>query len=150
MSLSERMQERAAELQREQTEKFDLPGWRDMLAVELKPLGFTTIRNLQRKNERERNETTREVYNMADQIIAATVGFHEVDGSKETPIEDTWVTLAKRLPDCPDGATPRQALLFLLDGDKWVHFLYIKWMEWASTVQPEVEKEVEQDFAQTG
>lgn len=150
MSLAARMQARAEELQKQKTEVFTLPGWRDMLAVELKPLGFTAIDRINRRNERERNETTRKLYNMADQIIAATMGFFEVNKDDREPIEDTWISLANRLPDAPDGLTPRQALLFLLGGDKFVHVLFLEWQAWALELQDEVDEEVEGDFDQTG
>lgn len=149
MSLSDRMEARAAELQGEQTETFDLPGWEGIIAIELKSLGYGAIRTIQKRNERERNATMREVYNMADQIIAATMGFKEVKGSEETPIEDSWITLAQRRKDCPDGATPRIALLFLLDGDKRVHYLYTQWIAWASGITADIEEEVGRDFSRT-
>lgn len=150
MSLASRMQARAAELQKQRTEVFTIPGWRTLLAVELKPLGFTAMDRINSRNERERNETTRKLYNMADQIIAATMGFFEVHGDDREPIEDTWVSLASRLPDAPDGMTPRQALLFLLGGDQFAHVLFLEWQAWALELQDEVDEEVERDFGRTG
>ena len=150
-SLAERMAARSEQLSKQTTGRFPLPGWEDILEVELRALGYKALRRSLTANERIRDEATREIYAMADQVLTATVAFWEVpaNGGEPRQLDDTWQSLAGRLPDCPDGATPRQALLFLV-GDKRIHFLIQEWGEWAKNADKQVEDEVQQDFAVTG
>jgi hypothetical protein len=151
-SLQARMEAHAEELRRDVTEKFPIPGWETMLMVELKRLGYKRIRALQKRNERVREPSIRELYSMCDQIIAATVGFHEVleNGEETREIEETWVSLAHNLPDCPDQITERQAVLFLTGDDKRIHFLAAEWGEWSRAGDSEEAEEVRADFVSTG
>jgi hypothetical protein len=151
-SLASRMAARSEELARQTTVRFPIPGWEDILEVELRSLGYKTLRRAISANERIRDQGTREMYAMADQILMATVAFWEVpsNGTGEAKqMDETWESLAKRLPNCPDAATPRQALLFLV-GDKRLHFLVGDWGEWAKNADKGVEDEVQQDFGVTG
>jgi hypothetical protein len=148
-SLSERMQAAADQLEKQTTEVFDLPRFFGVLAVELRALGYKAVRKVQQRNGKVRDDATRELYNMADQIILATEQFLEVTGDNQTPISDTWVDLARRMPDCPEAPTPRQALLFLLEGDKRLHLLFGEWVSWMATVRTDIDGEVERDFAKT-
>jgi hypothetical protein len=151
-SLRSRMEAHAEELRKDVTEKFLIPGWESMLLVELKRLGYKRIRALQKRNERIRDPGTRELYSMCDQIVDATVGFHEVlpnGAARELP-DDTWVTLARNVPNCPDEITPRQAILFLTGDDKRVHFLASEWGEWSRAGDTDEAEEVRADFVSTG
>jgi hypothetical protein len=150
-SLSGRMERRAQAIELQSTERFAIPGWEGILEVELKALGFTTIRKTQERNQRIREVAKRELYSLADQLLKATVGFWEVaeDGSGVTAINDDWTSLARRLPNCPDGVTPRQALLLLI-GEKRIHFLVADWSEWARATQSESQEDLQRDFAPTG
>lgn len=149
-SLSARMAARAEYLQAHQTEIFPLPGWEDLIGVELRALGYEAIRQVQMRNERVRHEPTRELYNLADQVALATVGLHEVvAGGQYEPIDDSWVALAQRLPDAPPDLTTRKAILFLV-GDKRLPFLVGDWGEWARTVGVGVDEDVARDFEMTG
>ncbi len=147
-SLSDRMAARAEYLAQHQTEKFTIPGYEGVLEVELRLLGYKTIRKTIARNEKIRDTGERELISMADQIVRATVGFFEVDGEERRPIEDSWMTLANRMPLAPDEMTPRKAIMFLV-GDR-LHFLVEDFADWARTVRPEVDEEVMSDFGPTG
>jgi hypothetical protein len=151
-SLSSRMAQRQEELNANETERFPLPGWDDMLEVELRALGYRAIRKTMEDNSRIRDEATRELCSFADQLVKATVGFHEIPegGGKSQPIEDDWVDLARRAPNCPTrNLTPRVAVLFLV-GEKRIHFLVQDWAKWAKTVRKDVDRAVMEDFEGTG
>jgi hypothetical protein len=150
-SLQARMEAHAEELRKDVTEKFPIPGWESMLMVEMKRLGFKRIRALQKRNEKIRDPALRDLYSLCDQVLAATVAFHEIDGenTKELPNDD-WVTLAQNLPDCPDEITPRQAILFLTGDDKRIHFLAMEWGEWSRAGDSDEAEEVRSDFVSTG
>lgn len=148
-SLSSRMANRHEQLAKNTTEVFPIPGWEDMLAVELRVLPYSTIRKVGQRNEKIRDEVLQELYSIADQLVIATEGFYELDGEQRIPLDDDWVSLAKRLPDCPDEATARQAILFLV-GEQRIHFLASEWLEWARNTHGDIEKEVSQDFGTTG
>jgi hypothetical protein len=151
-SLQARMEAHAEHLRNDVTELFPVPGWESMLMVELKRLGYKRIRALQKRNERVRDAATRELYSMCDQIITATVGFHEVldNGDTQELPDDTWITLAQNVPGCPDEITPRQAILFLTGDDKRVHFLAAEWGEWSRAGEADETEEVRADFVSTG
>ncbi|CAB4197431.1 hypothetical protein UFOVP1313_12 [uncultured Caudovirales phage] len=148
-SLAGRMASRQEELARNSTEVFPLPGWEDMLGVELRVLSYSTIRKIGQRNEKVRDEVQQELNNIVDQLITATEGFVEVDGEKVTPIEESWVSLANKLPHAPDDMTARQAILFLV-GDKRIHFLAADWMQWSRASAHDLDKEVGSDFDLTG
>lgn len=149
-ALSDRMAVRADQLEKNQTEWFPIPGYEDVLEVELRALGYKTIRATIRRNEKIRDPDVQEVVSMADQIAKATVGFREVlPGGKTRQIDDDWVRLAKRLPNCPDDVDTRRAVLFLVT-DKRIAFLVQDWAEWARSVRKDVDEEVAADFAVTG
>jgi hypothetical protein len=149
-SLANRMAKRKDQLERDTTEWFPIPGYEGLLEVEMRALGFTKIREVQKRNEKVRDEGLQELYNLADQIAQATEGFRAIDnGQVEALPTESWRTLARRLPDCPETPTTRQAILFLI-GEKRIHFLVQDWSQWARTVRPDIEEEVVQDFGKTG
>lgn len=148
-SLSERMAARADVLEQQQTDWFPIPGWEGLLEVELRALGYKSIRATIERNKRVRDIGTRELYSLADQIAKATVGFREVEGEKTKGISDDWVSLARRLPNAPDDLNTRKAILFLV-GDKRLHFLVEEWGEWARSIRKDVDEEVSSDFGGTG
>jgi hypothetical protein len=148
-SLSVRMERRHEELSRQQTEKFPLPGWEDLLEVELRPLGMRAATKIVQRNQRTRDEATRSLYVTCDLLLTATVGFHQVAGERSTPITDDWVGLAQRLQDCPQNPTPRQGLLFLV-GEERVLWLYQAWETWQRSASDDIDKELAEDFDKTG
>jgi hypothetical protein len=95
-SLSVRMERRHEELSRQQTEKFPLPGWEDLLEVELRPLGMRAATKIVQRNQRTRDEATRSLYVTCDLLLTATVGFHQVAGERSTPITDDMAALRQR------------------------------------------------------
>lgn len=148
-SLSGRMAQRVQTLEKQQTEWFPIPGYEGILEVELRALGYKTIRAIQTRNEKIREPTARELANMADQLVTATQAVREVDGDEMRPISDGWIELAQRLPKCPEQITQRQAVIFLVT-DKRIHFLVSDWGRWASTVRDDIDEEVVRDFDRTG
>jgi hypothetical protein len=147
-SLAARMERRRQAVEQQNTEKFPVPGWDDVVAVELRPLGWKLMRQLGERNKRIRDEATRELYTVADQLIRATVGFYEVVGEEMRPTNHTWQTLAA----AGKGAeydTPRKALLALIQ-DSMVPELWQEWREWQKAIGREAEEEVSADFATTG
>jgi hypothetical protein len=143
------MARRADELEKHQSDWFEIPGFEGLLEVELRPLAWKTIRGVQKRNERIRDEALREVYNMADQVATATMGFREIlPGDQHRPLEDDWMALARRMRDCPDDLSPRKAILFLV-GDKRLPFLINEWGEWAKSARHLVDEEVVRDFEPT-
>jgi hypothetical protein len=148
-ALSARMERRHEELSRQQTEKFPIPGWEDLLEVELRPLGMRQSAKVVQRNQRTRDEATRSLYVTCDLLLAATVGFHQVVGERSTPIRDDWVALSRRLDGCPENPTPRQALLFLVGEDR-ILWLYQAWEQWQRSAGETVDKELAEDFGTTG
>lgn len=147
-SLSSRMRQRAEYLESHQTEKFPIPGYEDVLEVELRALGYARVRRVITNNEKIRDPGVREIATIADQLVTATEGFFEVLGEERRQIDDDWLTLARRLPNCPDELTPRRAILHVV-GDKRIHFLAQDWGEWAKSVKEDVDEELGRDFATT-
>lgn len=149
-SLGDRLAERQDYLEQHQTGWFGVPGYDDLVEVELRALGFKTIRTIQKRQQKVRDENTRELYAVADQLVTATVGFREVldEGQyRDLPDED-WVRLARRLRNCPEAPSPRQALLFVV-GDKRLLAFAAEFEKWAGTVRKDVDEEVVRDFAST-
>jgi hypothetical protein len=149
-SLRARMQQRAEQLEKVTTEIFPLPGWDDLLEVELRVSGLRQATRVQKRNERVRDPGTQNLYNMCDLLLAATVGFWQVIGEdKRKPLEASWESLAKNLDGCPDAPTARQAMIFLLKEHR-IPRLYAEWEQWMTSAAPEVDKELAEDFGTTG
>lgn len=157
-SLEARMAARAEEAEADVTEKWAVPGkFSDIIAVELRMLGWKTLRGIGKRHAKNRDQTLQELYVACDQIIAATVAFHEIvvdaEGAetyKELPGE-TWMSLARRgIKLLPQDLTPRQAMLALIKPDTLVPLLLQEWMEWMKDRRPDVDREVGSDFGMTG
>jgi hypothetical protein len=152
-SLEERMQARSEELEHLTTEVFDVPRWEGMLAVELKALGWKRLVDVVGKNAQIRDTSSQLLYSSADQLLAATVGFYEVeegdDGRRETSVPDaTWNTLACNA-GASDELTPRQALIYVV-GDVQTPALATEWATWAASARPRISAEVTRDFVKIG
>lgn len=148
-SLAERMEKRAGELERTVSAIFPLPTWEDILAVELRLVGWESLRRIVTKHERHRVEAIRELYVAADQILMSTEAFYEIKENDRERVETTWQDLARATgrkfgPDL----TSRQALIALV-GDTNVAILWRDWQEWMTTRRPEVDEEIAQDFGTT-
>src|SRR5215212_4209172 len=86
-SLQERLQRRAKELEDTVSTIFPIPNWDDILAVELRLVGWEALRKIVTKHERHAVPAIRELYTAADQLLVGTVRFFEVDEntSRRTP-----------------------------------------------------------------
>jgi hypothetical protein len=147
-SLAGRMERRRSQVEQSHTEKFPVPGWDDIVVVELRPLGWKLMRSIGEKHKRIRDTATQELYTISDQLIRATVGFHEVVGEKTQPTTHTWQTLAAAGLG-QEFDTPRKALLALIR-DSLVPDLWQEWRDWQKAIGREAEEEVVEDFATTG
>lgn len=150
-SLSSRMERRSNELSSQRSDIFELPGWDDILAVELRLMGWESLRKIGIRNQKVKSVPLQELYTSIDQIVAGTERFYEIDESsgERRPIRDTWVTLARRTgKNLPQDLTPRQAVIALV-GDTRVMTLYNAWQEWMKGERQEVDEEVMRDFETT-
>lgn len=150
-SLADRMAQRADSIQKQRAEWFPIPHWEDMLEVELRAIGFGASAKIVTRHERIRDKTVQKLYITADTLIAATLGFREVlpDGKRRELPNDSWASLAQRLPTCPDAPTARQAFLFLIPQDR-ILSLSSDYQLWADAQTEESEQEVAADFVVTG
>lgn len=152
-SLAARMKRRGRELASQRTEIFEIPGWAAILAVELRLLGFDESDKITARLEKTvRHPGLRKLYFAVDQIVAATEGFYEVDGDRRTPVDRTWVDLARDGADhkLPEDLTPRQAVISLVGDRRVVTGLYGEFEAWMSGERETVEEEVVSDFGTTG
>jgi hypothetical protein len=152
-SLEARARRRVQELENEQTEIFEVPGWQDILGVELRLIGWEEGRKIGSRLRKVKPEAIRELYIMCDLILAATDGLHEIlphGGTKQS--RHTWTSLAQAvLPpsELPDNLTPRRALLAIVN-DKRIPALYAVWQNWSGGARAETIEEVVEDFGTTG
>lgn len=148
-SLSARMRRRAHELETQITEVFPIPGWEDLIGVEMRSLSYQTQRHIEDRNVRVRETSTRELYTMADKLVTATEGLYELSGNEKRALDDTWQTLARRaFKSLPETLTPRQALLKIV-GDDRLAYLFSEWLEWGRSVRPGIDQDVTRDFETT-
>lgn len=150
-SLASRVERRSQELQSRVSEVFPIPTWEDILAVELRLVGWEALRRIITKHERQRAEAIRELYVAVDQLLLGTVQFFEInpeDNSRQE-VEQTWISLARATGKVlPDSLTPRQAVIALV-GDTNALILWREWQEWMATRRGEVDGEVAEDFGST-
>jgi len=152
-SLAERLQQRSKELETTISAVFPVPTLDDILAVELRLVGWESLRRIVTKHERNQVPAIRELYVAADQIVLGTEGFFEILDSegpqRRRKVDHTWQDLARATgKNLPQEVTPRQALIALV-GDTNVAILWQQWQEWMTTRRPEVNEEVGKDFGQT-
>lgn len=149
-SLAARMQERASELETTVSAIFPIPTWEEVLAVELRLVGWERLRRIASKHDRVRVDAIKELYVAADQILEGTTGFFEVNGVQRRRIEDaSWQSLAKLTgKKLPEDLTPRKAMIALM-GDTNIAIMWADWQQWMTTRRPEVDEEVAQDFGTT-
>lgn len=148
-SLQERMRKRSEELRSDRTEVFGIPGYDDIVAVELRTLSTETSLRIQNKNEKTKDLPMKVMYNWADQILAATVVLHQVNGEETKPWPDmTWIELARMsFENTQPDLTSRQALLLMM-GNTLQTFM-TEWITWSQEITPELNKEVGLDFVKT-
>jgi hypothetical protein len=149
-SLQARMRAHLEQEQKKHTDFFRIPRFDDLLVVELRRLSFEAIRKIQKRNERVRQESTRELYDVADQLVRATVAIYEImddEGYRET--EFGWQDVARLLPDPPDNLTDRLAILHVIGTDR-IHFLAAEWGSWSKLGTSDDVEEVKLGFETTG
>jgi hypothetical protein len=146
-SLRSRMQQRSEQLEKVTTERFPVPGYDDLLEVELRVTGMRQATRIAQRNERQRDPGTKNLYVMCDLLLGATVQFWR--SGADQPLKETWTDFAQMVDGCPDNVTPRQAMIFLLKEHR-VPWLYTSWEEWMRSSRPEVEEELTRDFTPTG
>jgi hypothetical protein len=152
-SLRDRMRVRAQDMDASRTERFPVPGWAHVLEVEFSTLGWGSVRRVTERHVRLRDPATRELYTAADTLLAATVGFWEVDDSgNRAPVETSWVNLVRGVNErFPENGTPRQALLALLLADRTTRVmdLWGDWNDWNNAERTTVGEELGEDFEMT-
>jgi len=152
-SLESRMRARRDEVEALVSEKFPLPRYEQMVAVELRFQGYERQRSMFERNKRQRSVALKELYTACDQILAATLGFYELASADDTEgrrTEHSWYSLAQGVlgEKFNDESTPRQAMLALI-GAEQVPTLWNDWQEWMSGQRMDVDREVETDFQKT-
>lgn len=148
-SLEARMKRHAAEVAGQSTEIFEIPGWSEILAVELRLLTYDESTKITTRLERTvRDVGLRRLYFAVDQIVAATEGFYEVNDGERTPIDRTWMDLARAAAThkLPEDLTPRMAVISLVGDRRVVTPLYAEFEGWMSGERPAMEEEVVRDF----
>lgn len=155
-SLAARVKARSEEIERTISEIFPIPAWEDILAVELRLVGWESLRRVVTKHERQRVEAMKELYTAADQLLLGTSGFYEVlpdtqegENRYRSAGDHSWTSLARDTGKAlPDSLTPRQALIALI-GDTNVLVLWKDWQDWMSSRRGGVDTEVARDFGTT-
>jgi hypothetical protein len=153
-SLEARMAQRAKQIEEQTSDIFPVPLWEDMLAVELRFVGWTTgLRKIVERHKKVRDPAVNELYIAADQVLLATEGFYMVSegpkGEVRTKANTTWVQLARATgKKLPDNLSARQAMVALM-GDTNVLFLWNTWQDWMRSERGTLEEEVVQDFSTT-
>jgi hypothetical protein len=149
-SLRARMQQRAEDLSKITTERFAVPGYDDLLEVELRIVGMRSAAKINKRNERVRDEGTKQLYLLCDLLLTATVQFWQrLSDDRSRPLTEGWVELAQMVDGCPDRPTPRQALIFLVKEHR-VPQLAAEWETWMTSARSDADKELAEDFAPTG
>ncbi len=153
-SLHARMRARAKELEAQRTEIFPVPGYAQVLAVELRPLDWDTISKRAAALEKvtARDPALGALYFAADQLVAATVGFYEVlEDGRRNPIDTSWVGLANGVRDqFPEDGTPRMAILALFSEPTSKLIMFVEQFQaWANGERNVITEELARDFEMT-
>jgi hypothetical protein len=159
-SLEARLRRRGAQLANQATERFAIPGYEDVLAVELRAMEYETQRQIIQQHEKigRTNPGHFEVLVAADTIIRATEGFYAVPVDEDQEMErlpegTTWLSLARMVGrKLPEDCTVRQALFAMLGphaATMRVAALHREWTQWLSGARRQQEETVVRDFETT-
>lgn len=156
-SLRSRMRARTQELEQQRTEIFPVPGYAELLAVELMPLGWERMQKIRERIAEMRDPSItpamKQLYVAADELIAATVKFYEInDDGGRREIDDTWKSLAEAgIENFPQDASARQAVLALINKPSAPLLMpfYHQWGEWMTSERVSITDEVGRDFETT-
>jgi hypothetical protein len=148
-SFEQRMQEVRRQREQRTTELFDVPGFEGIFRVEMRVLGAKRMSDIAFAHARQRDDSLRVLYVQADQVLAATVGFHKVgeDGALEEADGMTWLDAARAYdPNLDATIRPRVALIRLLDDGKGLGELHGDWYTWNTRGNESVNQELTEDF----
>ena len=148
-AFEQRMQDVRRQREQRTAEMFDVPGFEGIVKVELQVLGYRKMTDIGMGHVRQRDDALRALYTAADQLLAATVGFHKVqpDGTLEPAEGMTWTMLAQAYdPALNATVRPRAALIRVLDDGKGVTELHGEWYGWNTRGNERVDGELTEDF----
>jgi hypothetical protein len=153
-SLKARMQRRQQELAARTTELFPVPRYEEFIAVELKAIAWERSEKIFEAHQRTARRMM--LNSAADEIVAATVAFHELFDDREPElIEDAyrWSDVCSRflevdLPPAPHTTLERIALLTLCS-DQGVMGLNAQYRRWLGGANVGISEEVRRDFSTT-
>jgi hypothetical protein len=148
-SLQERLHQRRAEMQAQEPEEFDVPGYEGIIVARYQILPWKQHRAITARHEKSRDVAERDMYVAADTLINACVDLAEVlpDGSRK-PLGYKWgVKAAQELfgVDSP-LETARQGILACFPRDGLLMSHYGEVMQWQQGAQPKVDRELEQEL----
>ena len=152
-SLKDRMNARQSELESRTTEIFPVPRYDEVMAVELKAIAWEKTEEIVQRHSRQ---TNRQMLNSAaDEIVVATVAFHEIKDDAIELIEDVsrWSEVAKSFlgfdpPQAP-YATRERICLLALCSDQGVMALNGPYRRWLGGANTGISGEVRRDFNST-
>jgi hypothetical protein len=147
-SLQDRLHQRRAELQSQESRDFDVPGYGGIIKARYHVLPWKQHRAIAARHEKERDVALREVYTAADTLINACDALIEVaaDGT-ERPLDYKWgVRAASELFGADGLDTARQGIIacFPQDGLLMAHFGEV--MQWQQGATPEADRELEDEL----
>lgn len=148
-SLEERIAARRQQLEQNQTELFDVPGFEGIVQVELRLVGAKRQLAVMKEHQRIRAEEKQVVRVACDLILAATVQFHAVvddEGNTELAEDVTWKKLAQAYDPLLDGTIQGRQALVRMIGENGVLDLLAEWKEWMRTRGQKLTTELSQDF----
>jgi hypothetical protein len=151
-SFEARMRERRHQREARTTQMFEPPGFEDLFRVEMQVLGYRRLADIALAQQRQRDESLRALYIAADQVVAATVGFHLVmaDGTLDEVEDGSWLAIARRMyPELDGTARPRVAVIRLLEGPGVLE-LNNDWYAWNTRGNVDVDRELGLDFSEMG
>jgi hypothetical protein len=147
-SLAARIATRRDELERREDDLIDVPGFEDVFKLQVKPVGSKAQQRIVDRHERVHDKALRGSYINSDILVAATVGFWEVNGDEQPVLCEgvTWKDIAgARHGSEAGGWTHRQALLSVIP-DHMLNLFASNYMEWLRGTEVSVSKDLERDF----
>jgi hypothetical protein len=145
-SLASRIATRRDELERREDDLIDVPGFEDVFKLQVKPVGSKAQQRIVDRHERIHDKALRGSYINADILVAATVGFWEVNGDDAPTLCEgiTWKDIAGAKNGIAD-LTHRQALLSVIP-DHMLNLFASNYMDWLRGTEVSVAKDLERDF----
>jgi len=152
-SMAERARAMRENMLSRKTVVMEVAGYEGMLAVEYRGLGYAEARTMASRLERVSDETQRDLYFRADQMIAASVNAFDIRSDPKRELGFGWgIALAAELGvDKAEELTPRQAVLACFPGDYQYKLVEhtIELGEWFRGASNDVDLWQAQDFPVT-